>query len=1196
MSVGADPHNSPQHYLNNRNHKFMKKLNHVKHFVMICMLFSLTYSPLLGSSSGTSSSPLSEVLEQISERYQVIITYNSKLLSTIKVEYEVIVGEGFESAVNRALAETKLEYRQLTDKYFVVFHQTKTSSKTINEIRQKFKEIERLEEKENLNIRQIRKKSKNAHFQDVMQDAEQLVVEKRLSGTVTDDSGELLIGATVQAKGTLIGTITDVNGNFEISAPDEVTTLVISYIGYRTQEVSIGTQTIINITMSSDGALLDEVVVSALGISREKKSLGYAVSEVDGSDLSRVKESNVASSLAGRVAGVVVNKNTSGPGGATRIIIRGNNSLSGNNEPLYVVDGVPIDNSNLAGSGPSEFQVPDFGNGISDINADDIESMTILKGPNAAALYGSRASNGVVLITTKRGALGKGLGVSISSSTTFEDPFVLPKYQNEYGRGSQGNFAQINPSDDLKTQVAAVTSNRSWGPKYDGSSQLEYNGEQRPYSAQPDNVKDFFETGSSLINTISLSGGSEKSSVRFSYTKSDLKGILPNSKVSRHNVNLRGYTELSDKLTLDSKMTYFRQGVKNRGIQGGEGVAGFVMNMVRNIDTKDLLVYQNSTNPINPEDPYRVIGPSDPGANPYWMLNENSNGDTRNRISGFAKLNYEFTDWLSAFVRAGTDNISQDLENIVANGNHFFSSGRIEFRNTTRSENNFDFLLMGNKQLSDKIGLTANAGGNARHSTFIESRINGRDFKIPGRYFLDNADGSSITAFQSDLIEKKVNSVYGSTSLSYDNMVYLDLTARNDWSSALSAENRSYFYSSASASLLLDRLFKMDDSKFDLLKLRFSTAKVGNDTEAQQIVNLFSVAGNGYLGNIQINRPNIRFSNSLRPEDITTSEIGLEFKMLQNRIYGDFSYYNIKTKDLIFDVPVDPGTGYSFFRENIGEITNNGFEFLIGGRPIVTQDFSWGTSLNFSKNTNKLVSLIEGQDNFTLSTSNGGIVDVRAQVDDGFGDIYATTWLRNDDGQLLLTAEGRPQATSEREKFGNFQPDLTGGFTNVFSYKNFSLNTLIDFRFGGEVFAATETSLDATGASERTLQYREEGVVVDGVIEQEDGTFVQNTTNISAQDYWGAVSNIGSEYVYDQTNIRLREVGLSYSLPRDVLTKAGISSATISVIGRNLLFFHKKVDNFDPESSYATGNFGQGVLWFQLPTTRSIGFSLNLNF
>lgn len=1173
----------------------MKQSPLFKHLLLFGLMFLMTNAPLYSKDDNLNPQPLNEVLDQISETYKVIITYNAKTLSEVNINFEFRKEEKLESAVNRALIDTQFKYKQLTDKYYIVFDERKTTKKNIRKLKRKFKEIQKLEKSEGISVQRM-SKDQSKNLDNIVRVTEQLVKEKNISGTVTSSNGEPLTGVTILVKGTTIGAFTDGTGSYRMNVPDDATTLIFSYVGYTSQEVEIGGRSNIDVQLEVDATQLDEVVVSALGISREKKSLGYAVTEIDGSDLSRVKESNVASSLAGRVAGVVVYKNTSGIGGSARVIIRGNNSLSGNNEPLYVVDGIPIDNSNQAESDRAEFRVPDLGNGISDINPDDIESMTILKGPNASALYGSRASNGVILITTKKGTLNKGLGVSISSSTTFDNPLVLPKYQNEYGRGTNGNFPQINASDDLATQVNAVASASSWGPKFDGSSQLAYNGEQRPYSAQPDNVKDFFETGTTLINTIALSGGTDRSSVRFSYTRSDLSGILPNSEVKRNNFNLRGFTKLGDKLSLDTKVTYFQQNAENRPIQGTEGVTAFVLGLARNVRTEDLKTYQNLTNPINPNDPSRVIAPTSTGGNPYWMLFENSNGDTRKRIQGFAKMTYEFNDWLSAFIRAGTDDISQDLENITANGNHFFSAGQLEFKNTSRSESNYDFLLMFNKQLNDRFALTANGGGNARHNKYIESQINGFDFKIPGRYFLSNTDGSKLTAFQSGLIQKKVNSLYASTSLSFDNMIYLDLTARNDWSSALAAENRSFFYSSASLSLLLDRLLKLDESKIDLLKLRLSTANVGNDTEAQQITNLFEVAANGYLGNIQINRPNIRFSESLKPEDISTFEIGLEFNLFKNRIYGDFSYYNITTKDLIFDVPVDPGTGYNFFRENIGEINNKGFELLIGGSPVQTSNFRWDASVNFSSNKNKLVSLIEGQDNFQLTSSNSGVVDVRAQVDEGFGDIYTTTWLRNDAGDLILTAEGFPQATSEREKFGNFQPDLTGGLTNIFSFKNFSLNTLIDFRIGGEVYAFTESALDAGGVSERTLEYREEGILVDGVIEQEDGSFARNTTTISAQDYWTSVSGIGSEYVYDQTNIRLRELGLSYRISKDALSNIGIGSATISIIGRNLFFLYKNVDNFDPESSYATGNFSQGVLFYSLPTTKSFGFSLNVNF
>tara|TARA_R110002050_G_scaffold204522_4_gene340154 strand:- start:68368 stop:71487 length:3120 start_codon:yes stop_codon:yes gene_type:complete len=1014
-----------------------------------------------------------------------------------------------------------------------------------------------------------------------------------VTGTVTDSNGGTpLPGANVVVKGTSNGVSSDFDGNYSINVSDPSAILVFTFIGYTPKEIAVNGQTSVNVSLAEDASKLDEVVVTALGISRERKSLGYAVSTIEGSSVSLAKETNVVSSLAGKVAGVVVSKSTSGAGGGTRIVIRGNGSLNGNNQPLYVVDGVPIDNSGISNAGAGEYSVTDLGTGISDINADDIESMSILKGPNAAALYGSRAANGVVLITTKKGKLNRGLGITINSSTTFDSPLVLPEYQNQYGRGTDGDFPNIVTSDPLSTQVNAVTSTSSWGPKFDGSSQLEFNGQMRPYSAQPNNVKNFFETGTSFVNSISLSNSNENSSVFFSYTNSDIQSILPNSGLKRNNFNLRAFTKLSDKLTFDAKITYFLQDAKNRPEQGTEGLAAYLWGLPRNVSIEDLKVYQNIQNPIDPNNIYKVISPRTGTGNPYWILNNDSNEDTRSRISGFAKAQYEFTDWLSAFARVGTDAVNQDTKSIHAIGHHFYPGGDIRFGQHTIKETNYDFLLMFNKDLSDKFNLSVNTGANALHSTRISSGSYGKDFKIPGKYFLDNTDGNTVVATQTDLIEKKVNSVYGQGSLSYMDMVYLDLTARNDWSSALAPENRSYFYSSASLSLLLNKVFNLEGTDIDLLKVRGSTANVGNDTDPQQIVNLFSVSSDGYLGNTQVNRSTIKYSESLKPEDIRSTEFGFEARAFKNRLYADFSYYSITTKDLIFDVPVDPGTGYSNFRENIGELTNKGFEILLGGSPIQNQNFKWDISANISKNDNKLESLIEGQDNFTFSSSNGGIVDVRAQVGGGYGDIYTTTWLRNDAGQLILTDEGRPQATSEREKFGNYQPDYTGGVTNTFNYKNFALNLLVDFRIGGNVYSGTDAALDASGVSKRSLQYREGGVVVDGVLE--DGT--TNTTSISAQDYWGAVSNIGSEYVYDQSNARLRELSLTYRVPKKILEKTFVQNVSLSLTGRNLFFLWKKTDNFDPESTYSTNNFSQGVLFYALPTTKSYGLSLNVNF
>lgn len=1017
-----------------------------------------------------------------------------------------------------------------------------------------------------------------------------------VTGTISDTSGVPLPGVNVVEKGTNNGTSTDFDGNYSIAVSSPSATLVFSSLGYGTAEVPISGQSTVNVSLDEDASQLDEVVVTALGISREKKSLGYAVTEVQGADVALVKEANVISSLAGKVAGVVVSRTTSGPGGGTRVVIRGNNSITGNNQPLYVVDGVPIDNSALsAPDGAGEFNIPDLGTGISDINPDDIESMSVLKGPNAAALYGSRASNGVIIITTKKGKSGTGLGVSITSSATFEDPMVLPKYQNQYGRGSDGIFPQINPDDPLATQVNVVAGSGSWGPRFDGSSQLAYNGQQRPYIAQPDNVRDFFETGTSFVNTVALSGSSTKSSVRFSYTNSDIDGILPNSGIQRDNFNLRASTNLSDKLSLDTKITYFLQKAKNRPNQGTEGLAAYLYPLARNVNVEDLKTFQNIENAIDPANPFRVIAPTASGGNPYWISFNDFNGDRRSRITGLAKLQYQFTDWLSAFARVGTDAISQDTESITKTGHHFVSNGRIRYTSNDRSETNYDVLFMVNKDISSKFNINANIGANALRFGRIRSTSSGERFKIPGRPFLDNTE--EIFAEQTARIRKSVNSVYGSASLAYDSTFYLDVTGRNDWSSALAAENRSYFYNSISMSILLNRLFKLEGGAIDLLKIRGSIASVGNDTDSQQLVNVFKIAANGFLDNVTVSRQKTLFSESLLPEDVESTEIGLEFSAFKNRFYGDFSYYDISSKNLIFDVPLDAGTGFDDFRTNVGEITNKGFEILIGGTPIQTQNFSWDISANIAKNENKLVSLIDGQDFFQFSNTNSGTVTTVARVGEGFGDIEATTFLRNDAGQLILTAEGRPQATTEREKVGNYQPDATGGLTNTFTYKGFTLNALIDFRIGGEVYSGTDAALDGTGVSERSLEFRDGGILVEGVVQNEDGeTFSPNTVAISAQDYWGAVSNIGSEYVYDQTNVRLRELSLTYALPKKFLKDTFIQGVSMSAVGRNLLFLYKNVDNFDPESSYSTSNFAQGVLFYALPTTRSIGLTLNVNF
>ncbi|MBL7472392.1 SusC/RagA family TonB-linked outer membrane protein [Robertkochia sediminum] len=1021
-----------------------------------------------------------------------------------------------------------------------------------------------------------------------------------VSGTVTDAvNGIPLTGVSVAVKGTTVGTTTDFDGNYSITVDGE-SVLVFSFIGFSTREISVEGRSVIDLEMLEDLEQLDEVVVTALGVSREKKALGYAVSELSSEDLNTAKEPNVVNSLSGKVAGVVITQSTSGPAGGARVVIRGNNSITGNNQPLYVVDGIPIDNSGFgsaAGANTSEFSRSDYGTGISDINPEDIESMTVLKGPNAAALYGSRASNGVILITTKKGTSGRGLGVTISSSATVDTPLLLPEYQNKYGRGSQGNFPQIPAGGTFEEQVNAVKSNSSWGPAFDGSDQFYYTGDTRPYVAQPDNVKDFFRTGTTFINALTLTGGDDKSNVLFSYTNTEANAILPNSDVERHNFNLRGFSKLTNKLTLDAKVTYFEQYAQNRATQGTEGVLAYVYTMPRNVALNDVKRYQDIDNPVNPDSPYNVISWGTAG-NPYWILENDINEDTRKRITGFAKVDYQFTDWLSAFARVGTDMVSQDIFTANQYGHHFNQEGALFINENTVGETNADFLITANKNITEKLNVNASFGGNHSYRTYKAIGINGRGFKIPTRITVSNLQDPMQSYVP--LQEKKVNSLYGAASFAYDNFLYLDLTGRNDWSSALSEDNRSYFYPSASFSFIPTSAFDFSGSPFDFMKFRASWAQVGNDTGVYQLNETYSLAANGYLGLTQISRPSVRANENLRPEEVTSIEFGVEFSMFSNRLFLDASYYSISSKDLIFDVPVPQSTGYSAFRENVGELTNKGFELLVGGTPIQSDNFTWEISANIAKNENELVSLIDDLDNFSFTGNNAGTVKVQATVGGGFGEIWGTDFKRVESGPnagaLLLDNVGRPQRSDELVNLGNYQPDMIGGVTNSFTHKNWGLRFLIDYRIGGEVYSGTDASLDASGVSERTLKYREEGVVLEGFIDDGAGNITPNTSSITAQQYWGAVSGIASNYVYDQTNVRLREVALTYNFPSNMLKETFLTGASLSLTGRNLLFLYKKMDNFDPESSFSTSNFAQGVLYNNLPTTRSVGMNLNLKF
>lgn len=1003
--------------------------------------------------------------------------------------------------------------------------------------------------------------------------------QQTVTGTVLDVEGIGIPGVSIVEKGTSNGTITNVDGTYTLRISSSDAVLIFSFVGMKTMEESLNGRSTVDVILETEQIGLDEVVVTALGISKEKKALGYAVTEVGSDEISLVKDHNPVNSLAGKVAGVVITQGTGGPGSGSRVIIRGNNSISGNNQPLIVVDGIPIDDSG-ANSGGSVYNSRISGGGITDINPDDIESISVLKGPNAAALYGSRAGNGVLLITTKKGSRGRGLGITVNSNITFDTPMVLPDYQNEYGQGSQGNVP--GNVTDLKS------SSGSWGAKLDGSQQMYYTGQERPYVAYPDNVSDFFRTAGKYVNSIALDGGGENYSLRFSYTNNFTEAMLPNSDLTSHNFSLRGVADLSDKLSIDAKTTYFTQELNNQGTQGSEGILAYVLTMPRSVDVNDLKTYQI------PEESLNSISYSALGANPYWILYHDVYLNTRERFLGFSKVTYEFTDWLSAFARVGTDVSFIKTESVNQPGHHFYSSGRLTFSNSRYSETNADFLIMIDKDITEDFNISANIGGNHSYRSGEGMSIYGENFKIPTRATVANTI-TQIPSY-SPLSKHIINSLYAQLSFAYRNFLYLDVTGRNDWSSTLAEGNRSYFYPSVTGSFLVNQLIDPDALTFNLLKVRAGWANVGNDTGPYQLYPYYNLASDGYLGLTQLSRPSVKFNPDLKPENIASLELGLEASMFDNRLFFDFSWYNITTTDQIFDVPVPASTGYSTFRENIGEMSNKGVELLLGGIPVTRNGFSWQVSANFSKNENKLVELTEDLDSHVFNSTNSGNLNLQATVGGGYGDLYGTTWRTNDAGQIVVDANGRPQASTEKVYLGNSQPDWIAGLTNTFTYKNVSLRFLIDARIGGQIFSQTNAALMGAGVSEETLAYREDGILVDGVVLQEDETYAPNTTTISAQDYWGAISGIASEHVFDQTNIRMREFVLSYKLPSSLLGNSFIKSVDLGLVGRNLFFIYKEIDHVDPEASLGTGNNGQGILSYNLPTARSLGFNINVKF
>ena len=1003
---------------------------------------------------------------------------------------------------------------------------------------------------------------------------------QRVTGKIMEDSNLPLPGVTVLVKGTANGTATNADGFFSLECSPN-STLVISFIGYQTREVPINNQTTINVSLAPDAKQLGEVVVTAFGIEREKKALGYSVQEIKGDDLTETRTSNLVNAMSGKIAGVQVTSSNGAPGASSRIQIRGAHSIGSNSQPLFVVDGVPIDNGNYGST-----TAIDYGNGGGAINPDDIASMSVLKGPAAAALYGSRGANGVILITTKSGKGTKGIGVAVNSNTSLETPFRLPEYQNAYGQGTKGLFE----FKDGKGGGISDGVDESWGPRLDGrllpqfDSPLDANGKRipTPFIAHPDNWKDFYETGKSFTNNIAITGGNEKGDFRLSLSDLQSTGILPNTNYDRSTISLNSSYHLTPKLTVRAIGNFVRDGSENR-----QNWALYSTWFGRQVDVAKLKDYRLPNSPDQYNWNYNYWN------NPYYVLNESTRANEKHRLYGNILVDYKFTPWLSLLARSGTD-FSQDRRK--TKGARFNASryGTYGEEGIFVEESNSDFLLSFNPETSGALQVSANLGGNHRTNYYQRNYMYASELAIPNIFNLGNSRQRPTAENRST--RKEVNSFYGSAQLSFRDYLFLDLTARNDWSSTLGAGNNSYFYPSASLSAVLTDVFNLQSDWLSFAKIRAGAARVGNDTDPYQLKQTFQFQ-EAWGSTPQVSENNTLYSPNLLPEITTSFETGMDLRFLQNRLGLDITYYNQVSKNQILNVNISNASGFASTLLNAGELTNKGIEVQLNTTPVkVEGGLQWDMNINYARNRNMVNSLAEGLVTYQLGTIRG--MGIEARVGQPYGAFFGTQFLRAPDGQIVYK-DGLPQNAATRRILGNFTPDWTGGIANTFSYKGFVLSTLIDAKWGGDLFSQTINIGRYTGVLAETAAGREEGLIGAGVKNigsADNPQYVANDVRVSAEQYYhtyyGLTNNEGT--IFDGTYVKLREARLGYTLPNKLLGKLPLRDVTLALTGRNLLLLHSNIPHIDPETSFNGSESNvQGVESGQILSTRSVGFNIS---
>lgn len=1016
--------------------------------------------------------------------------------------------------------------------------------------------------------------------------------DAKVSGIVEDALGPVT-GASVIVKGTTNGTITDIDGRFTLEGLKKGDIIQVSFIGYATQEIPYTGQTNLTVNLTEDTQKLDEVVVTALGMKRDKKALGYAMQELKGDDLLASREPNLANSLSGKVSGLQIVRSSNGVGGSSKIVLRGNSSLTGSNQPLVVVDGTPMDNFTGGVDDVYGNSGTDMGNGLSDINPEDIESMTVLKGASAAALYGSRAGNGVILITTKSGRKNEGLGITVNAGLTAETIFLKPHLQNDFGQGSVGIYDN--------------QSRNSWGPRAEGQTVQDWLGRDvvlRTY----DNIDAFFDTGTSFNEGVSFQQNINGTAVFASINRSDDASITPRSKLNKTNITLRATTFLDEaqRWKVDAKVNYINMNAHNRPIQGVNPANAFntIYNLPRSLNIKEFEQSVDEAGNMIWYDASRS-----PQENPYWVTRYRKNEDTRNRLLGNMSLKYTPTDWFDIELRGGTDYYTTTKSEKVYAGGNTTPRGLYSEGSETFYENNFSFLATARKDnIWDRLGGFITFGGNLMMQQRTKIDAHAGELLVPNLFSLNNGvDKPSVT---SELTRRKMNSLYGSVQLNWDGYLFFDVTARNDWSSTMSKANRSYFYPSVSLSAVISEMLpKVGGSMpewFTFAKVRASFAEVGNDLDPYQLYNYYSVGKDGN-GNTTAKPGNVLYNSDVRSELIKSWEAGFDVRFLNNRIALDAAWYKTNATRQLLDLPMDPFSGYASRKINAGNIQNEGLEISLNGDIIQNPGgFNWSSTIQFSLNRNKIKELYPGVTLYDIKTFDA--VQIVAPVGGYYGEIYGQTFLRVTDpasphfGKIIVGENGLPLISTEKSHVGNQNPDWMMGFTNNFSWRGFNLSFLIDFRIGGDIYSATASSLYLKGDAEGTVVNGDRAsFVVPNSVMQTGGQYVENTVAVTPQNYWERIGSTGNYglpeiFTYDATNVRLRNVTFGYDFNRQQLKKTPFQRVRLSMTCNNVWMIHYNLPGIDPESVAATNTNATGFENGAAPTSRSYTFNITVGF